>query len=734
VILHSNPEEIARAFSLLFQPGDICELRAPRTKRQGTISGYFDNPDALIKAVTSLNGAAPGIYLTMNRIARPLLSRAANHITSHAIHTTADKDIERRQWLLIDIDSTRPAGISSTDSEHEAAIALAREIRAVLSEEDWPTPVLADSGNGAHLLFRIDFPNTDSVTKLVKRVLEALARRFDNEQLKIDCSVYNAARILKLYGTVVAKGDNLPSRPHRLSHILEVPAALEPVPLALLEQLAGHAVPPPRDPPRQSRSTFDIEVWIHEHNLRVRTPVAYKGGRKWELEICPFNDAHKNSAAIFETADASPAFRCLHNSCTDNRWHQLRELVEGPAPRTAREEATDDRPTLPQWPDPLAEDAFHGVTGQLVQVIGPHTESDPAALLVQFLVGWGSLAGRGPYYLAEADYHHTNEYAVLLGATAKGRKGTSLGRIRAVLGAVDHDWNENRLIFGLGSGEALIEAAGEEDRRSLILETEFARLLAIISREGSTISASLRNGWDNGILEIRTRQKKVKVAGAHLSLIGHITREEALRRLDDTEIANGLANRILWICAKRSKVLPHGGGSPDLAPVIRQLTAATAHARRLGNTRVKFDAAARQLWEAVYPGLSEGRPGLFGSLTSRAEAHVVRLALEYALLDCSAEISAEHLRAALAVWRYCEASVRFVWGDALGDPVADEILRALREAGDNGLTRWDLMNHFSRHKPAELLDRALGVLAERGLIKSASEDTGGRPVVRYRVV
>jgi hypothetical protein len=386
--------------------------------------------------------------------------------------------------------------------------------------------------------------------------------------------------------------------------------------------------------------------------------------------------------------------------------------------------------TVPQWPDPIHEDGFHGIAGEVVRIIEPHSEADAAALLVQTLIGWGSLAGRSAYYLAEADRHHANEYAVIVGTTSKGRKGTSWGRILHVLGAIDPHWSENRLLAGLGSGEALIDAVSEEDRRTLVIESEFARLLAVVSREGSTISANLRNGWDTGALAIHTRQNKVKVSGAHLSLIGHITREELLRRLDSTETANGFGNRILWTCTRRSKALPHGGGSIECGNLLVRLQDATAFARKLGNTRVQFDAKAARLWEQVYGDLSEGHPGMLGSMTSRAEAHVVRLSLIYALLDCSAVIQIEHLRAALAVWNYCAASAQFIWGDAIGDPTADQTLHALR-AGADGLTRWDITNYFGRNKPASELDRAIGVLAERGLIRAEKEETGGRASTRY---
>jgi hypothetical protein len=392
----------------------------------------------------------------------------------------------------------------------------------------------------------------------------------------------------------------------------------------------------------------------------------------------------------------------------------------------------DSAPTLPQWPEPIQPEGFHGIAGELIKLLEPHTEADPAALLLQFLIGWGNLIQRGAYYLAEADRHHANEYVVIVGATSKARKGSSWGRIRGILAAIDEHWTKNRLLSGLGSGEALIEALGEEenDRRTLIIEAEFSRLLAVMGREGSTLSANMRDGWDTGTLSIRTRQKKVHVAGAHLSFIGHITREELLRRLSDTEMANGFGNRILWICARRSRVLPHGGGMLETGDLVERLTRATFDARAMGNTRLKFDETACQIWEDIYGNLSDGKPGLFGAITSRAEAHVVRLALTYALLDGAKAIRSEHLRAGLALWRYSEDSARYIWGDSLGDPTADELLSTLR-ISPAGLTRWEVTNYFGRNKSAAELDRAFGMLAERGLIRSEKEDTGGRTTTRY---
>jgi hypothetical protein len=389
-------------------------------------------------------------------------------------------------------------------------------------------------------------------------------------------------------------------------------------------------------------------------------------------------------------------------------------------------------PSVPTWPEPIHEDGFHGIAGELVRRIEPHTEADPAALLVQCLTAWGSLIGRGPYYLAEADRHHTNLYCLLVGVTSKGRKGTSWGRIHGVFEAIDQRWAEDCQLSGLGSGEALIDSLNQDDPRRLLMEGEFARMLAVIAREGTTLSAVLRNLWDKGRADITSRAKQAHVKGGHLSVIAHITREELRRRLGETEIANGLVNRFLIACAKRSQELPFGGDSINFGDLPRRLREVTDLARKAGNTAFVFDPAARDIWEAAYHDLSEGKPGLFGAVTGRAEAQVVRLALIYMLLDGAAVIGAAHLNAALAVWRYCQDSARYVFGHAIGDPTADKVLRKLREAKE--LSKTEIRDLFGRNESSGEIDRGLAVLVEMGLATYRTHDTGGRPITIWRAL
>ena len=234
---------ILAAANLIMEPGGVHELRVPKAGRRGTISGYFNSPDALAEAAARLDEdpSLKAIYVTLNPCNPALLARAANRIQERAESTTSDADIVQRQWLLIDGDPVRPAGISSTHDEHGGAVAFACGLIDFLRGYGWPEPVVADSGNGAHLLFRIAEANTPEVTGIIKGLLARLNQASSTAALDPDCfrlarvavdqTVYNAARISKLYGTTTRKGDNMPDRPWRRSALLEVPDPLIPVSL-----------------------------------------------------------------------------------------------------------------------------------------------------------------------------------------------------------------------------------------------------------------------------------------------------------------------------------------------------------------------------------------------------------------------------------------------------------------------------------------------------------------------
>jgi hypothetical protein len=272
---------------------------------------------------------------------------------------------------------------------------------------------------------------------------------------------------------------------------------------------------------------------------------------------------------------------------------------------------------------------------------------------------------------------------------------------------------------------------GVEDKRLLVLEAELAGVLKVMSREGNTLSPTIRQAWDDGRLQTLTKNSPMKATDAHVSIIGHITKAETLRHLTETEAANGFANRFLWIMVKRSKILPFGGewNTVDVAPLVRRLREILEFGMSVG--QVMWGASARDLWRERYEKLSEGKPGLFGGVVGRAEAQVVRLATIYAVMDQSKTIDNAHLEAALALWEYAEASARYIFGDATGDPEADQILAALRAAENNGMTRTQISHVFGRNKKAERISQALSLLLSLGRVRWEEEETGGRTAERW---
>jgi hypothetical protein len=216
-------DEIDRAVGTLFEANAVVEIRA--FKEQHTLTGYFDEYEVLAEEAASLDGWGYAVYVTLNEVNPALLARAANRMCKayRGKSTTSDTDITRRRWLPLDFDPVRPADVSSTSEERKAAQLRARDVRDYLIGQGWPEPVVGDSGNGAHLLYRIDLPNDRESLELVKGVLDSLAFKFNDELVKVDTAVHNAARIWKLYGTTARKGDDTEARPHHASKLLKVP-------------------------------------------------------------------------------------------------------------------------------------------------------------------------------------------------------------------------------------------------------------------------------------------------------------------------------------------------------------------------------------------------------------------------------------------------------------------------------------------------------------------------------
>jgi len=497
---------------------------------------------------------------------------------------------------------------------------------------------------------------------------------------------------------------------------------------------------------RHAHSPFGVWCyWKHKNDVRVAVREAAK---RLGMEYKPDDDEpiqsafQRNSDPYFakakqgENGDADPKKASFANFASF-------------APKTEKQ----------PWPV-LREDAFYGLPGEIVRAIDPHTEADPVAVLIQLLVAFGSIIGRSAHYVADASRHYANLYCVLIGTTSKGRKGTSWANVAMLMRSIAPDWLTERVLTGLSSGEGLIWAVrnpiekrvpvkvkgritgeydteivdeGITDKRLTVQEGEFASVLKQAAREGNTLSPIVRLAWDTGNLRSLTKNSPAVATDAHISIIGHITRDELLRTFDATEAANGFGNRFLWVCSKRSKCLPEGGEihTVDFSDIHRRLAAAVENAREA--TLVTRDAEARAFWAEIYPTISEGKPGIAGAMTSRAESQVMRLALIWGLFDESRVIRLPHLKAALSLWTYCEESIAFIFGSSLGDPLGDEIYRALIPRVD-GMTRTDISNHLGRHYDAAKIGRALSTLAERGKAMCRTKETAGRPQERWYAI
>ncbi len=348
-----EPERVAYGLSVLQAPGQVCEVRALNARaypnsRPNTFSGYFDDPNALVHELQRLCDFT-GVYVTLNPVEPALLCRCSNRLEyARQNSSTGDKDIRKRNWLLIDIDPVRPSGISATDEEVEGATELVVQVIEFLSDRGWPGPVCCFSGNGWHLLYRIDLPRDDG--GLVKRCLQVVDAELSNEKAKIDTSVHNPARICRLYGTSACKGDNNPQagRVHRMSYVFprsdQVPwggfEEVQVVDRALLEALAAEADALDAEAngrsssPRRNRSgcgQFDLEAFIRRHELRVTDPADWGGeqgqGQVWRLTESPLCDHGGDGPYIIRHASGAITAGCAHDSCSWT-WHDLRGLFE----------------------------------------------------------------------------------------------------------------------------------------------------------------------------------------------------------------------------------------------------------------------------------------------------------------------------------------------------------------------------------------------------------------------
>ena len=608
--------------------------------------------------------------------------------------------------------------------------------------------ILVKSGNGFHAYWLLNEPQPPG---LLSRMAKGISIAVGGD------NTHDTARLLRLPGTLNLKD---PAHPKAVEVIKFNPLRIS---VDDLEEWISEA-PPPRQSIDWSEATSDPRNRLDQllaSDVTLRDLFENKG----KPSINEHGDPIDTSNSGY---DYSFVMRLVHLG-VDNPHeldqyltvrHGARGITKAAAYRKHTIETALSRPLTivprePQCTRPLLSDeARYGLAGKFLDIVEGETEADPAAMLVQFLIGFGNQVGSGPYFPIGASKHRMNLYCVIVGKTAKARKGTSWNECKRVLRMANPEWAQERVISGLSSGEGLIfqvrdktektrmqdgdpvtevTDVGISDKRLLVVEEEFSKVLKQGKRDGNTLSETLREAWDGNDLGTATRKEPLRATEPHISLIGHITEHELQQVMPDRAKANGLGNRFLWVCAKRAQLLPDGGKLHDDDPLLLDLRMgvqrAAEEARKF--TKLTRDKESQKLWETIYKELADERPGLAGSMTARGEAMVLRLSCVYALLDSSSTIRAPHIRAAKAVWDYCDASVGYLMGDQSGNKVADKILRALREAGEQGMSRTDIRNLLHKNKSKAVIDEALRELKSSKAAYAKKETTEGRPAEKW---
>lgn len=314
-----------------FKSGEeLVEVRIVDNAYKRTYSGYFTDVDTLLNEIRKYDNC--NIYFTLNAINPACYDREQHdRIVTKPKSTTSDNDIVGRDWILIDIDTKKPSDTNSTDEEKEMAKEVVNNVFKFLRDEGFEKPVVCDSGNGFHLLYKIAMKNSNENTTICKEFLQVLDMLFSNSNVEIDCTTHNASRVCKLYGTFSRKGSNTKKRPQRESKILRIPDEIKITPNEYFAKVAA-MLPKPEQPSKSnyySNEKFDLEAFLNKHHIAVRNIVRTSSFTKYILDECPFNSSHRApDSAIFEMSNGGLGFKCLHSSCSQYTWKDFRLKFE----------------------------------------------------------------------------------------------------------------------------------------------------------------------------------------------------------------------------------------------------------------------------------------------------------------------------------------------------------------------------------------------------------------------
>jgi hypothetical protein len=425
-------------------------------------------------------------------------------------------------------------------------------------------------------------------------------------------------------------------------------------------------------------------------------------------------------------------------------------------------EISESTPGVVPWPKTINETGMFGIAGEFVRLVSPHTEADPNAILLTFLTFAGNALGRNFYVMAGSDQHCGNLFLCLVGNTGHGRKGSAISAVETFFRQGPRPPQLGHVLKGISSGEGVVWEVHDEiyrvmlnkktgnyentliepnepEKRLLIVLSEFQQCLANMRRPESILASILRQAWDKGELSTPAKNSRAVATDALVSVTAAMSRDELLSETQAADAENGMLNRFNFACSRRSKLLPQGGQFFQLfqSEDWRELQERFNHniATPNGPVHMQRDTDAEENWglndhadRGMYKNLNQPRTGLWGAITARAPQIVLRIATITAAINGKRQICREHLDAAYEIWRYCDDSSRYIWGDRLDDPTAADIMQALRSVAPSGLSRTQIYKIWSGHKNRADIDRALVWISHSGIGRCEKMDTGGRPL------
>jgi hypothetical protein len=557
---------VLQGIEALFVPGNVVELRIPKVG-----AGYYDNPKTLAEDIQffgtgkviklSRKHQIPGVYYTLNPCHPQLLGRAENKFIEWLKDTTGAKSILSRRWLLLDVDPVREVGISSTEAEKQDALGVMKNVVSYLKEKGWPDPLKADSGNGWHALYRIEMPNDQDSTNLVKATLKTLSDLFSTPQAKIDTSVYDPSRIVKAYGSIAAKGDNTETRPHRRSRILSKPGTKLQVVTAdqLLALVADNAIVSQAQirasEELASISSYNgnieparVDEFLTFHDVENKGMEEEADRYKWVLDHCPFNEDHraKDAAVFLYKEKGNLGFHCFHESCGENTWKQFRSQVEavsgkkyvfndeiiqgriiiGPKLSEDNVQLRADLAMLEMSPKfPLV--ALDGSwIGELANELTRGTAIPPSFTYNSLNCCVGALADGLIGYKNYLSLH-TRFYHMLVAESRTGKTESS----KRVQDAINPVFKKNGAMFIdgtlFGSGQFMVKALSDYSNKTVITTyDEMSGLFQRGKQTGSTLEGNFLQLFDhNSISQGTMSGGEANITGLKFGMFGNFTPE-----------------------------------------------------------------------------------------------------------------------------------------------------------------------------------------------------------------